>query len=294
MVVKKQLGQQQSRPRGDPEPDVKGKLQDLDSQQVFLDADTMTATHQHAPATPTIVIGVEGTSPFEPSPYTAKLLGEAADEHVFAAACKKFASRCTKYGIVPTCTAQDAVWQVARLPFLCSVLARVMTGRLPFSEHRHFLQQSLLPKLLHPGDAFMLFQEQELAVRAAGGKFGPEAYANNHKMLVYVGDNMDALEVNAQRCTSILEFAWPQCKGVVPSYTLDVVNCNTCDMVQFQDAVQMARALCNVAATYIMRPEGCVTAFYYIGRYLAPVPSVLELTHGLIKFVFDLDDAGSN
>ncbi|KAF6252676.1 hypothetical protein COO60DRAFT_1643796 [Scenedesmus sp. NREL 46B-D3] len=254
-----------------------------------------TTTPADPPATPAIVIGsaAAAASPFGPSPHTASLLGGGvADERATAAACKKFASRVAKYGAVPTCSVHDAVWGVARLPVLCSVLAQLMIGELPFSEHRHFVQHSLAPKLLQKGDAFMLFQERRLAVAAAAGKHDERGFTDCHKLLVFVGDNKD-LELNAQRSTSVLDFAAAAacCKGMLPTYVLDVAACRACDMLEFGDVAQMSRALVNAAATYVARPGGCVTALYYIGKYLAPVEAVLQHTHACIRHIFgDADE----
>ncbi|WIA10864.1 hypothetical protein OEZ85_011030 [Tetradesmus obliquus] len=243
-----------------------------------------------APSTPALVITQDGsTTPFDASLTTAGLMQEPADEQVVMAACRKLVSRIRKYGAVPSCSVHDSVWSVARLPLVCSILACVMLGRLPFSEHRHFLQQSLLPQLLQPGDAFMVFQEQRLAVAAAAGKHAPEGFNNKHKLLVFVGSgSQGAVEVNAQRCTSMLDFAWPPIGRDLPSYMLDASTCSSCEMVHVSDEVTMARVLANAAATFVMRPDGCVTALYFVGRYLAPVPPVLQCLQQIIADVFDL------
>lgn len=206
-----------------------------------------------------------------------------------AAACRKLASRIAKYGALPTCDVHDGVWAAARLPVLCSMLAHVMIGRLSFSEHRHFVH-SLLPKLLRPGDAFVVFQEPALASAAMAGKGASDdaaAFRGSHVMLVFVGD-AESMDLHVPRCTNVLDFAWPACHGV-PTYVLDMRSTPACDQVHIPDAAQMGRALANCAATFVTRPGGCVTSLFCASAALLSTAEVLRHAHDAVAAAFDLD-----
>lgn len=251
------------------------------------------------PETPALVIRAAAASPFQATPQTANLLGQVADAEVFARACKKLASRVAKYGAIPACSAHDAIWLAARLPLLCTSLANLMVGRLSHSENRHFLH-TFVPLLLRPGDAFAVYQEPGLAEAAAAQSskaFRPGSFTDRHQMLVFVGScsGNSNLEVDARTCTNMLDFLWPAGAlwRALPCFAFDFAS-TECNIVEVEDPAQMARALVNAAATYVTRPGGCVTAFYYMGRYLAPVPAVLSSTQGMVNDIFDLGPDNDN
>jgi hypothetical protein len=231
-----------------------------------------------------LVIGARDKTPFSNTPETKRLLlGAAVDSDVMERACRKLASRVAKYGAVPACSAaSDEVLEAARLPLACAILSQVMLGRLSHSEHRHCLH-CLLAKLLRSGDAFAVFQEPVLVKAAARHQGQPSV--DRHQLLVLVADR-SAVDVDARRCTNVLDFAWPRLPSAVPTYQMDLESCE-CDIVQVPDATHMARALVNCAATYVMRPGGCTTALYHVGRYLAPSDAVAKLLKGAVASAFD-------
>lgn len=209
--------------------------------------------------TPALVIAQHDSSasPFGPSQSLHALLAEGVDDEATSRACHKLRSRIARFGAMQACCVHDEVWEAARMPLLSSVLARLMHGRLSYSEHRFFLMHQLVPALLRSGDAFVVFQEPALAQAALAS---PQAsFTNRHKLLVFI-DSHTSNTVNAQHCSDVAAFAG---QLPLPSYRLDIVNCQL-DEVHCTDAEQMARAVLNCAATYVMRPGGCVTALYYM------------------------------
>lgn len=217
-------------------------------------------------------------------------------------ASQKLAVRIAKYGAKTVCSLHDCTWTMARLPFLCSILGHIMLGQVSFSENRYFLHD-FLGLLLKAGDAFAVYQEKQLALAHHHHHNNNNKNAwfadNKHVLLVYTGtggrDNSsnnteeeEEVEVNARHSTSVLNFVatWPG--SCLPSYIFDMPRC-PCDIVQVGDRTQMARALSNCAATFVMRPGGCVTGLYYVGQYLATAASVTEQNSAMVRSLFDLD-----